>query len=1442
MKQRTSLIKRCLALALALVLLVSQANLGILQPARAAENDASTATAQKNNLSTTQVSKDTTLFAVIAENYGTDKVAAILNSGAVKGNEAISYTVPSEAELAELVKLDDYTLTAQSVASGYAGLSWVPYSYAVDGGAEQLFGGKNEVVIDGMFGKVDVFYRLDLTNYSVEKVQSILDLAAALDAEAAGQKLTLDALASYKADVASLTKLVLMGANSVIDYFIPTYGEKVVGEMKATINAILNEGFDENDKLKMGLIIDAYMDPNNGGLTYYYQNAAYVKDVIGFMSSKLAEMLNEEEGHKDLLVELLSALSFGHYIEKLDGLKEKIAKIDEELVVPNANIDISNAGKLVALTNALAMEGEVVAPEAATAYVVMAPVTRNADLFATVNVEVAAGGKTHTASVTVEKGKTLTQAQVDALKAEINEFVNANIDTAFYTNNFNNGAELDALLNTAVTKGVTYSYAWTAIEFEVEIDGAEGEQTVSVEDLTITLPAHPNADKGMSYIYIIGDKTIEAFGADATFTFESADLLNLFVEGALTIVRAEKNIYAESLREMVANVNDKMGFEALTLIGVEGIEDAYIGIEANITASDLMNLIMALVERSGYINIGLNGQDLIYANAENQLEVSLQTLVNAICLDEEFNNDMLVALGENGHGKLFSATMKLAKTSGVHYDNLQFVVNLTSVPQELTNYVNYIKLASKYITFKGDNGAMAFEVTIPDKAYAVYATGLVLAGYVDKNDVNEMTQKVPVQFVYDYLTAITGSEMDLVTYSNTLEMLGIDKDLAAYNEYYEIGMNAYNQYVDVVLGEDKNAVTVNAPVKTVVDMMVKLLGIESKTLNMLLPLVKEYKHDTTVALNATGKLGNLDKTYYALILDAEASGVTNKLEAPTSYAAIAKQTAELAGYSVVMLTADVPGDLTISGTTILDLNGFDVAGTINATGKLFIIDSSISTYAAGTVDAVKGNAVILAGNYLSDVSSKLMDGYYMEGTTVRNMMYTMNNVDGVMTFTLNGDFYNSEFADGYLPDMRALAVDIATDLMLNYYNTAMIGVDEFELVHMNIDDLVGLYAGDDRVVELAKKILGSFIIGEAGYENEAGFEGVVNLILADLLNFQQITEGLNNNTALAVHTLKVAPWTIAIDHKEEGNYATIDVCANMSLAKTGKFGLAIESKFNDNVSAMTAVLADIVVADETYAKVDIPTPTFSNSTLTISGAAKAAMVLDMSHNRDYLTVIGVVLGYGNPDKAEAIAAALNEKNVDTANEGMKVVLDNTTVAEIFTALKKLSRNVDFAAMAAKVGVEINANCEKIEGAFHLVMCAAGKALEKLDVTGMNSKLGPLYNAATGYYELSYENIFRDKEIDVRSYTALVELEATELTLKVKPFANCLWGDANHDGLVNTDDASLVEQYVVNDGIMEQFFCTLRTDVSGDGLINSDDASLIREYVVGNIEFFPAENK
>lgn len=1377
------------------------------------------------------------LLAIIAENYGTDKATSILTSGALLVDETVSYREPSKAELEELVKLEGNVLTVQSYASSYAGLDWAPYTYVVDGTA-YAFNGSNEVTISGDFETVSVNYRLTLSNYTEADVKEILDLVVTLVDEAEGQKTVMDKLAGYEGQMGQLTKNMLNGLNGVIGGYStenggglnddPTTNDALVVYFQEVIGKIVKECTDTNGYLKLYNIILAYNDVNNGGLSYYYTNDATIRNEIAVLSAYLNDMLDGGD-RQAALVKLMTQNGYGDKVDVLETLGAKLAEITAELAPVNAAIDTTNAAKLSALAKALVAEGSVDYTDCGSPYVEMGPVVRTADKYVTVEVKAVAGGKNNTATVTILKGNALTQAQVDDLKAQIVAFVSGVIDADFYTSNYNNGADLDALVGVELTEGQNYTYTWTAKEYVVKIAG-EDDQIVTVENLTITLPAHPQAANGMSYEY-----TVDGASANSgIYTFTKEQLTALFVDGTYTITRIEKNEAVEKLVKMVNTVNIEMGFQALTLVEENGV---YTGIEANLSAEQMMDFVMALVLKSGYSYIGLNDEGLIYENDKSELEISLQTLVNAVLTDEDFCNDTIIALGENGKGKVMTSSMQLGNSaSELEYADLTFTMNLTSVPAQLTNNVGTLKTLSNYVYAYSDNGTLAVEVNLPDQVYGAYAAALIATGNVDKTDVNALTQAVAINFLYDYVVTVIDSDMDLVSVTNTLNMLGINRSVAGYNNYYTKAVDAYNNYVTVAISDDGVSVDVAAPGATTIDALLKVLGVDKASLSSYLTMIKEYKAGGTIDVSAFATVTNPEKTYLALIVDAQADGITNKFEAPSSVSALKSELKSLAGYSVVMLLDDVDGDLTISGTTVLDLNGKSVNGSITATGSLYIIDSSMDTYNAGSAYAVSGNTVIFGGNYNGDVSAYLKDGYYMDGTTVRNALYYITDVDGTVTFVLNGDVYEDEHVSGYLPNVKALAIDIASDLLINYALSASLSVEGYSLIDVQAEDLVGLYAGD-TVNGLIKQALSWVTIGEAGMENQAGFEAVVNMILADLIDFAAISDALANNTALATYEIGLAPWAIEIDHITAGDYVTVNVGSNPDLEKTFNVALVVESKYNDVLSALTGELANIT-EDETHITVDIPTPSYENKELTVTGAGEAVASFDLTQNADYATMIGVILAYGNPDKAEAVAAAINNGDIDA----LKEVVDNTSVAEVFTALKKMSRNVNFAAMAAKVGVTKDVtSAAELEGIYHVVLCGAGKILEELDITGMDSKLGNLYNEETGYYELSKEDIFRDAEYSYRGYTALVELTAVELTLKVKLFG-CLWGDANHDGIVNSDDASLIEEYVVKDGELDVFFCTIRTDVNGDGVINTDDASLIREYVVGNITVFPAETK
>lgn len=1317
------------------------------------------------------------LLSIIADNANNSKLTAILNSGALLIDETINYREPKD--LSDLVTLSGSKLTALTYASDYEGLSWVPYSYTVDNKDAVLFNGATEVTISGDFEKVSVSYRLTLTNYTVAEVQEILDLVNGLVNEAQGQKSKLDALASNTGAMQSLDKTKFGALNGVIS--VADISDEMKAYFTPIVSSIISNCLDTDGKLKLYNMLVQYQDENNGGLAYYYANSENILSELNRLVGYLNDMMGDDDKIAALAV-LMNDAGFPEYVDRLATMKEDLNALKRDLVAPNAAIDTSS-DNLRKLADALISAGDLSSVKAQSPYLEMGPVVKTADKYVSVEVKVVIGGKTYTVpAVTVMKGNALTDAQITELKAAVAAIIKENLgdNASYYTNDYKNGTDLDALSGKTLTAGESYTYTWTAKSYTVKIDG-EADQTITIENLTIKLPGHPNAAAGMSYEYTIDGKTYTA----GNFTFTAAQLDSLFVNGTLTITREEKNEAVEKLENMVATINKDMGYEALVLVEKNGV---YTGIVANLSVSGIMDFVMGLTN-SGYGYIGLDGNGLMYLNEESALEVSVQTLIDAVMNDDSFGSNTLIALGQKGKGVLLNTTLQLGNSAAeIQYNDLSFTINVTSVPEQFVTAANALNSVKSYVKFHTENGVLVFDLNLPDAVYGAYLTALVATGNADKSDINAVNQAIAFQFLYDYFEAVITSDMDAETFTNTIAMLGKDIDLTAYNTYYEYFcsfMNGDSTTVDINETGASLAVSVNG--SSVFNGLLKIIGKNPADMKLYLNMIKEYKAGN-IDVTVKADLANPDKTYNAMIVDLQASGVTNKYACTSSYSALSNKVSGLAGYSAVMLLDNVSGDLTFSGTTILDLNGKTVTGSIKSTGTLYIIDSSMDTYdCGGATGSISGNVVILGGNYRTDVSSFLKAGYYQDGTAVRNELYHIEEDNGNITFVLN-----TNIVDGSMPSVRALAMDIAADLALNYATSAALTVGGYDIYDVNLDDLLALLHSSSKTDDVINKVLNSICADE---NNIMGISGVINMILADLIDFASLEAALANGNALATYDITVAPWHVSLDHITDGNYMTISIDSNPELAKSFTVSLKLDGNHTAYLENLVGELKNIVDGLRTELSVELYKPTYAGKEFDLAAAGSAVVVIDLSGNDDYLTVIGVLLAYGNPDKAEAIAAALNGDDYDA----MKEIIDNTTVEDIFTALKKMSRTVDFKTMAAKVGVtDYTESTVALENIYHLLLCGAGKVLEELEIVGTSQKLGALYTE-NGWYELSYTDIFRDGEYAIRSYNAAYELTAYELTLKVK-----LFGTHDHEHVFG--EWITITEPTCTDAGLEQRYC------------------------------------
>lgn len=1355
------------------------------------------------------------LYAIIADNYGNDVAKKILTSGALKDNKTISVRKIDGFEAETLVALAGGKVTAEGeYAADYKGKNWIPYTYGATG-TEKTFGGATTAEWSG--DSVTVQYRLTLDNFSVDKVTEILETVADIKAEAAAQKSTLDAFAGNYDTMGQLDKTKLGALNGVIGVTDFTEGDGTDTDAKnlelrayfsETVGNIIAKNLDPDGKLKIYNMMGQYKAE---GLKYYYENSAAFIAEINALSGYLDELLAEEAALKIMV----SAAGFPEYADKISDLSGKMNTVKTSLTAPNAMIDLGS-DKLGNLIEILEASGDVDYSTPGHPYLTSENLTVTDASKVMIQVRVSGIEATDflTATPEMDRGTVVTDKVIDELIAAIEGKLKAvkGDNAKHYKIDY---SALKALAGAELNEAAKVELTCTVKQYTVtKWDGST--QTINIDSRTIKLPAHEK--NGWTYIYSTPEGEKSAYNEAVEYTVAIKDLADF------TITRTEKDVASEKFDEAFGD-NDETDVDGNKIL------------HANATGSDMMGWAMTLA-KSGYNPIKLNGRKFVCLNEKNETEICLQALIDAMLEDKNFSSEALIELGNNGNGVLFTADLELGdeevdgKPNPDYIEHADFVFNFKSVPGEMATVANYLGLVQKYMTFKADgNGNMVMNLTLPSKVYEAYLTALLGAGELDKADINtdKFNDEIATMFLYDYIDLIVNSDATTTTYTNTLKKLGIDKDLTGAEGYYQHlkkALTGKHDKLDIAINsvEDDGIVDVSVAAngQASINKLLALTGLSGESLKTYTAMIKEFKSGD-LTINAVADLKNTPHSYDALVLDIDADGITNKFDYTTN---LAEKTT--AGKAVVMLLADVNGNVNFKGTTILDLNGNTITGNVTAAGDLYIVDSSLETNSGagiiGTVSA--GNVVALGGMVNADIRA----GYVKnEAGYIHSELFEVagNEKDGY-TYKVNTDVIESDTIGSYTNFAKLLAVDVAVDLALNYYTASALTAEGKSIYALNLDELIALVTGEGKVEAVVNKVLGCF--------DAPALADFTNIVLEDLLAFSDVAKALNANEAVASYELTTNPWKVDIKHNTAEDYLDIGLVPNTDIKKTRNIGIAFVGNNKQPVADLCEELGKI--ADVTI-KVGLEQPTFASKKLTVKGSLNETAKIDMSGNTDYAKMIGIILAYGNSAKRAAVADAINKDDMDA----LKKVVDQTSVAELFTALKKMSRTVGLKKMAETVGVTKGVDSiAELEAVYHVFLCAAGKALEKADITGMDSKFGGLYNETTGQYELLKSKLFKKDEA-IRSYSVFAELDVVSIGATVKlfpekaPELTCLWGDVNHDDKVNTYDATLiVAQYLGN--YNEDIKCLLRADVNCDGAINTYDATLVIAYYLGHIDALP----
>lgn len=1305
--------------------------------------------------------------------YTTDsKGAAILTSGALLGNEPINVRYPDNNN--GTVTLQENVLTAQSYPASYQNLTWVPYSYTVIGDGVDVtrsFDGANQVTItEEDYDRVEVRYQLVLTNFSDSQIADVLGLPAQLAADANAQKNALNKLAGNRDQFAQLDRTKLGALNGVIDVTDlnddPAVNEAIKAEFKSIVSAIITNCLN-GSTLRIVTMLEAYAE---SGLAYYYQNSDAVIKEINTLSGCLSAMLETPE-KKAAVEALVVAAGYPEYAEKIEKLEGAMAEVQEALTAPHSAIDLTSAnlGKLVA---ALEMTGGVTTPETGALYMISGAISLNALSKATVSVVI--NGVTYPV-ITKVKGEQLTASEIEGIV----EFVDAKVaelgfSDKYYTHNY------DATALSAVLTGKTVgeledmvaelTYTWTAKTFTVVVGGEE--QTITVDDLTIDLK--PSTTTGTRYEYVI-DGVVKPVIYATTYTFTLEQIDRLFVDGKYTVVLNKVDMAAETLENMVADLNaSASGAFKFVLVENNGAYSIVMRVntsDTNSLTSALKSVAMSLVN-SGYSYIGVDGNGFIYLDETNTMKISLQAIVDAL-MNSGFGMDSLVnVMDSNGvinqfqlegnaksgravdnlGGLLMQTTMQLGNTAE-DAQNVSFYLTLNNSSPALLKVRNLLAgRVGNYVDANFVDGAAHLSLNMPKKAYEAYLAVLLVTDNVDFSSVNAMNSQIAIGFAKDMVAPLFTGNVSTTTLMNTLNKFGYNLNLAGYenlwNQFCKIYSDLEFSYSETDI--KSGMISGNIGISGIIDRM---------NLGELGKMIVEY--ETGIDFNIKLTIENIGTEYDALYIDVKASGVVNKAGLTTN---LPEKVSQLSGGSVIVLLNDVDGDLNFSKTSVLNLNGFDVNGNISSANNLFIVDTALDQIGEVT-GTVSGNVTVIGGKYASDVTAFIRAGYSQKNGVVSNDYF--NIVKDPATGDINIELDAGVLAINQMPNMTAMLIDVATELICNGYTTNSLYLDGNMVYNVSLVDLVGIYADTQTLDNLVNQVVEMF--------DSAQLANIINAILADVTDFAALEDAVLAGTPLMSYEMQTGAWSVELTHVTEGDYLS----ANLTSANTKTVNLNVvvtgTEQNKQNLADILAVLAEVIDADLAVDMAD-GFSVVNNKNFVLDWKASANVAIDLT-NPDYAILIAVIVADGiGADANSELVDAIEEYYMTSSLDALKVAFEKLTVNQIVTALKNVNRGDNFRDMLDNLGIiaigeDKFENIIRVEGLFDRFVKAAGAILRRLNITGGSRTMGS-FKKGENLYGGTKQNIERSFTRDLfRGYSVTMDFTITKASVTLKMFDN-----------------------------------------------------------------------
>ena len=477
--------------------------------------------------------------------------------------------------------------------------------------------------------------------------------------------------------------------------------------------------------------------------------------------------------------------------------------------------------------------------------------------------------------------------------------------------------------------------------------------------------------------------------------------------------------------------------------------------------------------------------------------------------------------------------------------------------------------------------------------------------------------------------------------------------------------------------------------------------------------------------------------------------------------------------AVVILLGDV-NKLTVNGkNTIVNLNGKTLNEIKCTASNDLITDSAQGEDSVGTVKKVSGG-ILTAGCYPNGKGTgTIEDGYILNADKkVVNEFYTIEKTSDGFDITLDATMDAFKAIDK--GTAIAIAVDIAADVLFNYYTAQALTVDGNGMYTADIENIADLFRNGK--LKLTDAYANQLIDEDLHLDN---IVSLINSIIAGLCDFGGLADSIDEGAPIFSYDIATKGWFISVARDTAENYLKLGVIGKENHGLQQKLNIYVDSKNSGDQNNLLSTLEflDEVVTWDTVPAIGSADINIAGHDVTVLGNGSAAMTIDLSQDPNYALAAGLVIASKTKNaslKAELIEGIETYFGDNVRNiEPLKKAMEKVTIKEAIKDLKALPESYTFASLAKGLSLSADAKAGFTAAdslkEYRNGIAVMGLILRNADISLGDSPLGSMATADYGVYRYSRENVQESVTKTVRdpwSVTVDATLISGSITLKL----------------------------------------------------------------------------